>query len=241
MGHDFKRVEETLLSAGIRDLSPESLAIVLNILSSNNTRDSWFYDGEYISDSKWDEADAALSLAFTELTETYVCPPGGGAADYTLVSTDVLGSDQTTYSIVDLDLLSGEDLLIEVIAANDSGGRRDLRIRFNDDDDNVYYQQRSIFDSVTTLALGNQVNIRCDDAVPQLATPQLIWGYITIDVPQWKQSTVYHPYHCRFHGSSEHGIVGGRWSKTETIEKVTFFTDNGDLVTGSQFRVYTRG
>lgn len=217
------------------------MALLFTVLDNFRYRGQYHVDSTDVSDAEWDAIEAALSLSFFELTNAYICPPGGGGDDYTLQNDITLLSDATTYTLTGLASLTGRDLRIEITAATTHTGRRDLRYEINGLTTDKYGMRYQYFLTSATFIDTEKTNGEIDNILPQTQTPQTIWGYIEMNFIDWKNSDEFSQ--GNFQGYGEVASFVGHTVHREAVEMDTFkiWAGTGDLKAGSQIRVYTRG
>lgn len=72
---DWKRLEDMQFDQDVFELSEDTVALCLSLVTSFRYRTDWEYDGEDVSDAQWDTIQAAIALAHLELQTPYSCPP----------------------------------------------------------------------------------------------------------------------------------------------------------------------
>lgn len=71
---DWKRLEDMQFDQDVFELSEDTVALCLSLVTSLRFRTDWEYDGEDVSDAQWDTIQAAIALSFLELRTPYNCP-----------------------------------------------------------------------------------------------------------------------------------------------------------------------
>lgn len=166
----------------------------------------------------------------------------GGAGDYTLQDEYTLESDTTTFSIDDLDLLDGKDLLVECLVAQAATTQRQLIARVNNLTSTIYYYQTSLFGTSTSYSRDNNGtawNLR--EQTHSYEATLNKFAYTRIHIPRWKDTGRYPQLFADGQGEG-HSMIGKLSLLTQTdVDSLQFYQSAGDMRAGSMFWVYTRG
>lgn len=238
---DFKRLSDMNFNADVFALSGDTLALCLSLVTTFPYRGQWTYDGIPVTDSQWDDIEAAVAFAYEELSDPYICPPAGGDTDYILQDEITLTSDATTITLTDLDLLSGRDLRIEIRTATADTSRRHLRVQLNGITASVYRVHVINWNTSATVNISTKTYFEMKDCVPREQTPQDYQGYICLDIPLWKDGIVYPLIQAGWQGQDYRGNGTCHLKQIEVIDTMTLFLSSGDFKSGAKIAVYSRG
>ncbi len=239
---DWKRISDLNHSADVFSLSEDTLALCVSLVTSSPFRGQWVYDGQPVTDSEWDEIQSAVAIAYEQLCDPYICPPSGGDMGYELISDITLSVDTTTLTLDNLDLIAGRDLVIELVAQNNSNSRRALKIIVNGNTTGVYDQLRTEFETSTTLSSTNSGNnFILDNAIQDPSDDGDEWSYITLDLPLWKLTDRYPKIRARWDGRNHIGLAECAYKVAEAISELQISSTNSDLLAGTKIAVYARG
>lgn len=241
MSINWQRIIDTNLSVNVSELSPQTLALLATCLSNFYSRGQFNVDGSDVTDVEWDEIEAALSLCSKELNETYICPPVGGATDYTEHAVFNLASDFTTYTIDDLDLLDGRDLLVRVTGAHTTGGDKHLRIQVNGLSTSIYNYANVRWDTATNYETTTQTYWNIVRALVADDTPQLRVAYTEIVIPDWKNDTRYPLLQASYSRIDRSGRSHCTVEEVTDVQSLTFFSSGGDLKAGTRITIDSVG
>jgi len=238
---DFKRLSDMNFDPDVFALSADTLALCLSLVTTFPYRGQWMYDGNPVTDSQWDDIQAAVAFAYEELSDPYICPPSGGDTDYTLQDEITLSVDETTYTLEDLHLLDGRDLIIEFMGARDETPRGDLRCEINSISSSSYGHRAQRIQSSATFDSSTRAYIRLSDALAQAATPQLTYSYFQFSIPNWKLTDRYPVVYWHGGGDIYHFVGRVILSITTDVQTFAFIPPSAGLRAGTKIAVYTRG
>ncbi len=203
---------------------------------------------ELTRDYNWEErggASVADTVAlFQSMFDTFSLLPDcpvGGTVDYELQDDITLSVDATTYTIADLDLLSGRDLLIEMLLASTHVGLRDFRIRVNTLTTSIYERQMTRFGGSSTHEQITGTYFEDRLMMANSATPQLQYYYCSLDIPDWKQSVRYPIIRVRGTVAAKNSVGSFRVNSAISVDSLQLFLDTADIKAGSKIWIYTRG
>jgi hypothetical protein len=222
------------------ELSPDSQAVIMACLVSFLERYQWRFDETEPTDSEWNTIESGISAAINELTIPYDCPVGGGG-DYNLIATETLVSDVTTYTLTDLELADGEDLLIQVFAATTNASDRQLRYEINTLVTSIYRTHEVAFATGTSYANVTRTHVRLNNGLFKTQTPQDDYALTQLFIPQWKKTDRYPVImHDAAHAT---GTLKGRvtFEDLDSVQEIKFYSQTDDIKAGSVFSVYSRG
>lgn len=241
MSIDWKRLEDMQHDPDVFSLSEDTLALCLSLVTSFPFRGEWLYDGNEVTNAQWDTIEAAVSLAFLELTQPYVCPPSGGAGDYTLISDVELTVDTASYTFSSLDTLDGNDLRIEVMSQTTNGNPRDLNVQVNGLTTSIYKQQWTKWQGSTIYysSTGTKFAIVAGVAKSDAGVDYFAW--VTIDIPNFKDTNRY-PIIFASGGADGRDGRGRAHVLSETdVDSILLWPSAGNFKPGTRLKVYARG
>lgn len=181
---------------------------------------------------------------FRTMFNTFMMLPecsAGGDVDYDLQSDYTLVSDATTYTLADLDLLAGRDLRIEWLMAGTTTGNRDLRIRINGLETDIYHFQETRFSLGTGYTRNTDFFWKLETAVHRTETPQDYYSYLVIESPLWKDDDRYPILKARNFADTINSFSKCHVKEVTDLQSMTFYLSAGDIKAGSKVAVYTRG
>lgn len=188
------------------------------------------------------ETVAVWSDIYDDLVLMATCnPPGGGDVDYELQDDITLVSDATTYTLSDLDLLSGRDLRIEILLAGTDASKRYLRLRINALTTSIYWYQQVWFGTASNYRRLTTTYFEMRGVALGSTTPQNMYGYVVLDIPRWKDDDRY-PV-IAFEGYSDDVTHKGKChvQSVVDVQSIDLFLNVGDIKAGTKIAVYTRG
>ena len=218
----------------LKEFTKRDLALLSSAMSLFELETDWI-------NGTWDTIEQKLSEIQWRLShDTYVCPPGG-SADYTLELDIELVADATTYTIDNLNARGGTDLLIEFTIATTSTGRRDLRYHINDKEADEYSTRYNVWLSSVTYYNTEQTFGHIKGIAPATATPQLLWGFVSMNFIDYKNTGRY--TQGNFNGFHDNAHVEGNHQHRNNgdLNKLELWLSSGDIKTGTKIRVYSRG
>ena len=168
-------------------------------------------------------------------------PVPGGDMDYVLQSEILLSSPASTIQIVDLELLDGIDLLIEVHAIATGTARRHLRCQANGVTSANYEFNTQEWRSAVTYFVSTTTYFQMRDCVPQLTAPLTYVGYAAINIPQFRDTDRYPLLHGVWNGDGRNGNGHCYLTSRTDIQSVLLFLSADDFAAGTKISVYTRG
>ncbi len=198
------------------------------------------YNWEQRSGETVDDTVALFQTMFNTFMMLPECS-AGGAVDYELQSEDTLISDVTTYTLSDLDLLSGRDLRIDWLMAGTSTGNRDLRIRINGLETDIYHFQETRFSLGTGYTRNVDTFWKLETAVYKTETPQDYYSNIVVESPLWKDDDRYPILSARNFNDTINSLSKCHVQSVTDLQSMTFYLSSGDIKAGSKVAVYTRG
>jgi hypothetical protein len=188
-------------------------------------------------------ADSAQSTGIKWAT-----PAAGGGGAWTLLSTTTLASP----GVIDVSGISGSynDLILVLIArSTDTGTDEIANLILNNDGANTYSEFIRVFGTGAVSGVANTggsagFSIGRLPASSGLASS---FGVIEVTIPgyastTWKKNVQWHST-CVIGTASTQAtflVGGGLWNSTAAVNRVKFDGATGDLVTGSQLRIYGR-
>ncbi len=192
-------------------------------------------DGETVEDTV-----ALFQTMFDSFSLLPECSPGG-SVDYQLQDDITLVADATSYTLTDLDLLSGRDLRIEISGASATSGRRHLRVRVNSLTTSIYAYNMHQWRNSVFYYTGTTTSFEMRDCLPLKTTPQNYFGYMVIDIPNWKDTDKYPLLTALWNGDGRQGRGHAYVKAVTDVQSMTLFSSSGDLLAGTKIAVYTRG
>ncbi len=218
----------------LKELTKRDLALLSSAMSFLEKEIDW-------ENETWDALAAKLSEVQERLShDTYVCPPGD-TTDYTLESDITLTVDATTYTLSDLELLAGRDLIIEIQAASTTSGVKDLRSRINGLSTSIYQHRLNRTQTTTTIQTGTNTYLNIIDGLNALATPQESWSWFRYEFPDWKNTGTFPIVYIKGYGDTHHWWGRVKLADAGAVSSFSFFADSDDIVAGTKIAVYTRG
>lgn len=218
----------------LKELTKRDLALLSSAMSFFELEEDW-------ETGTWDTIAAKLSQVQERIShDGYTCP-GGGDPDYTLHDDITLVSDATTYTLEDLDLLSGLDLRVVMLLAGTSTNERNLSIRINGLTTSIYNFQETRFGTATGYTRTTTTSFNLLSAVMRTATPQEYYSHVILDILRWKDSDRFPLLLSRWANDTDNSIGKCHVQSVTDVSSLTFFLSAGDIKTGSKFAVYARG
>jgi len=215
-------------------MTKRDLVLLSSALSVMDQKWAWVTDD-------WDVTRAKLSQLYSRLSDDgYVCPPGGNG-DYTLISDDTLLVDTASYTLDDLDLLSGVDLVIELEAATSNSSPRSLNAQINGLTTSIYKRQYIRWISSATYYSDTSTKAEMPTALTRKETPMLYWAECFIHIPNYKLTT-------RYPVLIGHAYANGRhtrgWTSVKSlvaVDEITLYPSAGNFLAGTRIKLFTKG
>ena len=170
----------------------------------------------------------------------------GGAGDYQLLETTVLGSDTASVTFSSLNSTYGSDykhLQIRFTGRTDTSGANTIRMRFNSDSTSSYARHFLLGNgsTVSSPSATSQTEMSAG-SIPDSADDAGNFGGSVVDIldpfSTSKNTTIRALYGHTGGGNNIH-LTSGLYFKTDAITSFELFESGGNnFVTGSRFSLY---
>ncbi len=186
------------------------------------------------------DTTALFQTMFDTFSQLPECS-AGGAVDYEKHADITLSVDATTYTLSDLDLLSGRDLRIETLMVNTGGGRRNLSVVVNGLTTAIYEYQYTLFGTAAGFTRSTATAFSIGAGTLPDDTPQEEYGYVTLDIPRWKDTDRFPVILAHSLNDINTGLGKCLVHEVDSVQSITFSVAVNDLKQGSHIVVYSRG